>query len=249
MKNKRRNRCAYKPGPSVIVVWLQRCLALLFCLGFFFVVFWLCQQLRHSDRFILHTVQVEGEFSHVDAKDLQETLKANVHGSFFTVNISHLRQSLMALPWVGRVAVRRVWPDILRVSIIEKQPVARWGDKALLAGAGEVLVANTASDSNLPLLEGPPGTAQKVYQSYRFISQRLMSQQLAVQRLALSVNGDWVVTLQGGVVLQLGNQDLEQRLQRFVQLYPRVAPKPGERIAQVDLRYHNGFAVGWKSSK
>ncbi|HYM36137.1 MAG TPA: cell division protein FtsQ/DivIB, partial [Steroidobacteraceae bacterium] len=49
----------------------------------------------------------------------------------------------------------------------------------------------------------------------------------------------------GGVVVRLGRQDVEERLNRFiVAASPLVATRAGE-VNYVDMRYSNGFAVGW----
>ncbi|HCB13375.1 MAG TPA: cell division protein FtsQ, partial [Gammaproteobacteria bacterium] len=46
----------------------------------------------------------------------------------------------------------------------------------------------------------------------------------------------------------VGREQFEQRLQRLVQLYPRILSAQIDRIAVVDLRYGNGFVVRWKTA-
>jgi len=47
------------------------------------------------------------------------------------------------------------------------------------------------------------------------------------------------------VEVRLGRQDVPARLERFIQVAsPLVAARSGE-VRYVDLRYSNGFSVGW----
>ena len=50
--------------------------------------------------------------------------------------------------------------------------------------------------------------------------------------------------LASGVTLELGRENIESRLDRFIAAYPRTVGRLQRRITYVDLRYPNGFAVG-----
>jgi cell division protein FtsQ len=55
-------------------------------------------------------------------------------------------------------------------------------------------------------------------------------------------------TNNGGVVVRLGRQDVAERLERFlVAASPLIATRAGE-MSYVDMRYSNGFAVGWTNA-
>jgi cell division septal protein FtsQ len=51
-----------------------------------------------------------------------------------------------------------------------------------------------------------------------------------------------------GIEINLGREDFTERLQRFVDIYPRILASQSDKIAVVDLRYTNGFAVRWTNS-
>jgi cell division protein FtsQ len=46
--------------------------------------------------------------------------------------------------------------------------------------------------------------------------------------------------------VRLGRRDVDQRLERFFAVAAPVLRDDFERIEYVDLRYTNGFAVGWR---
>ncbi|HKU69542.1 MAG TPA: cell division protein FtsQ/DivIB, partial [Burkholderiales bacterium] len=53
----------------------------------------------------------------------------------------------------------------------------------------------------------------------------------------------WQLKLHNGLTLELGREDIEARLSRFVALHDRTIGRLERRIDYVDLRYANGFAV------
>ena len=57
--------------------------------------------------------------------------------------------------------------------------------------------------------------------------------------------GAWLLKLNTGQEVRLGRRDLEQRVDRFFDVAaPALAPEM-HRAEYIDLRYTNGFSVGW----
>src|SRR5262249_69241 len=140
-----------------------------------------------------------------------------------------------------RADVRRHWPDRLEVTLEEHVPLARWGNRALVNVHGEVFEG--AYDGALPVFNGPAGTAKEMAIQYEYFRSRLapIGQPPAQLRIAPRRAGQ--VKLESGLTLELGREQIEKRLARFVAAYERTAVKLGRRIDYVDLRYPNGFAV------
>ena len=86
---------------------------------------------------------------------------------------------------------------------------------------------------------------------------RLASVGLRLARVTLDPRGAWELLVtstqestanSGGVSVRLGRQDVLQRLDRFLTAAsPLIATRAGE-MAYVDMRYSNGFAVGWTNA-
>jgi hypothetical protein len=53
----------------------------------------------------------------------------------------------------------------------------------------------------------------------------------------------WQVKLDKGPTIELGREDIEARLARYIALHERTVGVLKRRIEYVDLRYANGFAV------
>ncbi|MBY0575979.1 MAG: cell division protein FtsQ/DivIB [Gallionellaceae bacterium] len=196
--------------------------------------------------FPLHGVRLDAAPERVAVEEVLQVLRGEAAGNFFTVDIDRLRQSLEKLPWVRNVSIRREFPGSLAVQLEEHQALARWNDNALVNLQGEVFSAG--SKQVLPGFIGQAGDSMEVTQNYAQFSRQLAVLNLRVAQLALSPRHAWQVRLNNGMVLELGREDMQQRLARFVLAYPYIASrvqKADEKnaVKYVDLRYRNGFAV------
>lgn len=190
----------------------------------------------------VHSVRLSAAPQRVDAAAVLQVVRKEVRGNLFTADIERLRQSLEKLPWVRSVTIRREFPGQLAVQLEEHQVLARWNDQALVNRQGEVFVADSVQ--MLPSLIGPEGASAEVAQHYLRFSQQLAGLNLRVTQLALSPRHAWQLRLSNGVVLELGREEMQQRVARFVTGYPySLAALQGEQLRYVDLRYRNGFAV------
>jgi cell division protein FtsQ len=98
--------------------------------------------------------------------------------------------------------------------------------------------------AGLTYLQGPNGSVQQVIKHYRWLQQQLAQHKLSIARLILSDRHAWYVDLTNGLRLSLGTKDIEGRIKRFLSYLPQL-PQP-EALAQIDLRYINGFAAKWQ---
>jgi len=87
------------------------------------VVVWLL----YSPYFLIREVKVDGG-ARVSAAWMEENLTPLVGRHVLAVSLDGVRRRLSAHPWVASVELRRELPNRLRVSVVERQPVA------LLAG-------------------------------------------------------------------------------------------------------------------
>jgi cell division protein FtsQ len=190
--------------------------------------------------FPLRSVSLDAAPQHVAAEQVLRVLRSDARGTLVTVDIDRLRHSLEQLPWVRSVNIRREFPDRLEVQLEEHQVLARWNGNVLVNRQGEVFTAD--SEQILPSFIGPEGTSAEVTQRYSEFSQKLDALDLQVTQLALSPRHAWQIRLSNGMVLELGREDVQQRLARFVAVYP-YSLQTEDRVAYVDLRYRNGFSV------
>jgi cell division protein FtsQ len=176
-----------------------------------------------------------------------EAVIRDLKGTFFTLDLNAAQGTLRAVPWVRSVALRRQWPRRLAIDIEEHVPLARWNDNALVNTRGEVFTATYPGD--LPRFEGPDGRAAQMLQHYAAWVALLAPLSLDIGTLRLSSRGGWEIAAtgkRGPLAIELGRDDADARIARFVGVYGRTIgalERAGASVAQVDLRYRNGFAV------
>lgn len=202
--------------------------------------------LGDSLRFPINTVKITAAYHHITHKQLENILERYTDASFFTFPIVRLEKSLNQLNWIKRAAVERQWPDILKITLLEKEPFAFWNDKILTTDREIIAKEGFVAESFLPTLKGLDGQQKQILQVYQKLSKILTTYNLQAAVLELRPNNSWELTLANGILLRLGKQDLELRVNRFCKAYPAVFGEyigNKQALIRVDLRYPRGMAV------
>jgi cell division protein FtsQ len=199
-----------------------------------------------GDRWPVTKLAVRAEFNHVSAEQIRAAATPLLGQGFFALRLDTVRDAVAKLPWVERVEARKRWPDSLDLVVYEQQPYARWGEERLINRRGEIFsVAGTSNLQGLPRLSGPDDRLPEVLQFYADCLKEFSGSGLVIDAVSLSQRGGWRLDLASGAVLELGRDSARPRLQRFLDVWPRLAGARPAPPAYVDLRYENGFAVRW----
>lgn len=211
---------------------------------------WGVMWLRDPHNMPLRSVRIEGEFRKLSSDQLQAAIATSTQGGFFSVDVDEVRRAAEALPWVASASVRRVWPDGLRLHVVEQRAAARWGGAGLLNMSGQLFepMAETIPQ-HLPRLSGPEELRRRVMEQYIAITNALAPIGRRVAALSTDDRRAWRLTLDDGVELQLGRDDTLERVTRFVQVYPQLFAVREAELKTVDMRYSNGFAVRWDRTR
>jgi cell division protein FtsQ len=198
----------------------------------------------------IEMVSVAGRFQRVAPGDVERVVKSQVHGSgLLSVDLAAVRRAIHTLPWVDAVSVQRAWPRGLDVLVIEQTAAARWGERGLLNTRGELFATDERHiPPELAQLEGPPGKESLVAQRYLAAEGRLMQAGLRLTAMRLDARGAWEFDLANGVTVRLGRREVDERFDKFMSTALKLVTQRGEDIAYVDMRYTNGFAIGWRGN-
>ena len=196
----------------------------------------------------IESVAVEGRFQRVTPGDVERAVKGELHGAgLLSVDLAAVRRAIHTLPWVDAVSVQRAWPRRLDVLVTEQTAAARWGERGLLNTRGELFDSDEHHmPPELAQLEGPPGKESQVAQRYLSASARLMQAGLRVSAMRLDARGAWEFDLANGVTVRLGRRQVDERFERFMSSALKLVTQRAEDIQYVDMRYTNGFAIGWR---
>ena len=195
----------------------------------------------------IQSLSIRGPFQRVTPLAIEEAVSDELDAGFLGADLGRMRERIQALPWIDQAAVARRWPNRIAVTVTEQVPAAIWRATGLLNVRGEQFVDDARHiPAELPRLSGPEDRAAEVAKSYLDIRDRLIPIGLDVRRIELDPRGAWRVTLTNGVEIRLGRRDVGRRTDLFIDVVADVITGQAADIAYVDMRYSNGFTIGWK---
>jgi len=95
----------------------------------------------------------------------------------------------------------------------------------------------------LPAFIGQPGSSAQMAQMYGELNAVLQPMQQLIVQISMSPRFAWQVELENGMVLELGREQMQERLTQFVEVYSYSLAAMEKVVRHVDLRYRNGFAA------
>lgn len=245
--------------------------ALAFGLGLAFFVFvliglistgwWLKKLLVEQEHVPVNSIVITGEMPYTQREEVLGVISKIDLGNFFQVNVNDIQTKVSTLPWVYSVAVRKQWPDEVKIYVVDQTPVALWNGDFLLNEFGKAFQADkNRLTHRLPEFFGPEGSELLALENFNNLNDLLEYRSLAIDELVLSERFSWQLTLNDGVMLNLGREERVKRVQRFMDVYPLIKTHLVQQEKQqnnnkkelkqavdyIDLRYDTGLAVGWK---
>lgn len=199
-----------------------------------------------ADRWPLSKLRVHGEFKRVDAALLRAVVLPHAQRGFFAVRLQDAQDAIEQLPWVERAEVRKRWPDVLEILIVEHRPFARWGSDRLLSEHGRLFpIPGDLAQAPLPQLGGPDTQVQEVVKLYNESRALFAPLGFGVDRVVMDRRGSWSLALDSGTEVVVGRADARLRLGRFARMLPQLLARNAQPLQRADLRYTNGFALTW----
>ena len=71
---------------------------------------------------------------------------------------------------------------------------------------------------------------------------------LRLTAMRLDARGAWELDLANGVIVRLGRRQVDERFEKFITAALKLVTQRGDDIAYIDMRYTNGFAIGWRNN-
>ncbi len=191
-------------------------------------------------------VEVSGSFERVTAEQVRAAVTPTLNGGFFFLPLDAVRERVLELSWVENAQVRKRWPDVLEVQIVERSVLARLGEDQLLDEQGRVFSAEGLSVmGGVPLFQVGESQIAQALQFHAAIRPDLQGLGMDLSELRISRRGSIQITLSNDIEVIVGSSNADIRWRRLmVGLRPLLATteKP---VARIDLRYTNGFAVAY----
>jgi cell division protein FtsQ len=194
----------------------------------------------------IRSIEINGPFQRVTALAIEEAISDDLEQGFVSADLDVIRERIAALPWVDQASVARRWPSRLFITVTEQVPAAIWVDTGLLNVRGELFLTEARHiPAELPRLSGPTDRAADVAKRYLAVREQLIPLGLDLRRVHLDPRGAWDMTLANGVEVRLGRRDVEGRTELFLAIVADIITGRAADIDYVDMRYSNGFTIGW----
>ncbi len=194
-------------------------------------------------------VSIDGSFQRVSPGEVERAVVPLARAGFMSANLDDIERAVESLAWVDHARIQRRWPNSLHVTVTEQTVAARWGEAGLLNNRGQLFVRTAAHvPPELPRLSGPEGAESEVAQRYLAAQGRVQEAGMRIAALRLDERGAWELDLDSGVTVRLGRRDVDARFERFIRTASQVIAHRMNEIKYVDMRYSNGFAIGWRTA-
>ncbi len=196
----------------------------------------------------ISSIEISGPFQRVTALHIEAAISEEIDAGFVGADIDRIQEKLLALPWIDQARVARRWPSRISITVTEQVPAAVWGDSGLLNTRGELFVHESRHvPAELPRLSGPDSRAAEVAKRYLAVREKLIPVGLDLRRVHLDARGSWEMTLSNGIEVRLGRKAVADRTSLFLDVVADIITGRAKQIEYVDMRYGNGFTIGWKS--
>jgi cell division protein FtsQ len=196
----------------------------------------------------IRSIEISGPFQRVTALQIEEAISDELEDGFVSADLNRIQDRIVELAWIDQAMVARRWPSRLRIAVTEQVPAAIWGERGLLNVRGELFVTDAKHiPAELPRLSGPEDRSSEVAKRYLEVRDRLIPVGLDVRRVNLDPRGAWDMTLQNGVEVRLGRRDVDARTDLFLDIVADIITGRAKDIEYVDMRYSNGFTIGWNN--
>lgn len=224
----------------------------------------------------INTVQIIGPLRLVTEKEVSDLLiNSNIRDkSFFSIDMQEIKTALNKSPWIYNISLTKVWPDKFRIRFEEDVPLAYLKNQGIITQRDCKLVKPSNSLKNalkengyfignrkgvnnnktmLPTLVGDKKKSKKLCDTLAKLQKSVKPIDSRIKKLVMSQRNSVHFELDNGLIVFLGKQELDKRIRRFVDSYNKLkdsyfknSKDDDMKLLYVDLRYHNGLAVGKK---
>ncbi len=224
-------------------------LHLLLILAFLTLIFSLNAKI--NDKKIYFPIKKISLVSHINYSDKVKIYKKSKKylskKSFFNLKIIDLKKKIENVDWIRLADVRRVYPDEIEIYIIEHIPIAIWNDKMFLNDLGEIFFANDI-DIKLPKIYSTNDRNKIIFKYFVTFSKNLIKNNIHHSVIKMDENNrrSLTIKLSSNIIIYLGSNDIMNKIDTFFKVYNSLNSSDLTKIRYIDMRYSNGFAVGWK---
>ena len=240
----------YGFGTEKLTRLINLCFLLLFILffcGFYFLdnlsKYDIINKLKPSDQFLIkngfkiENVLITGT-RNLSNNYIKDTIKMYNYGSIFNIDISSIYNKIKQNTWVKKVSIEIVLPNIIKIKILENQPIAIWQNKKnnkLITANGDIIFDGNVNDfkNDFPIIKGNKSKENissilKILETNQNFYQNIWSLTFINERR-------WDLHFNQGLVVRLPSKNIKKAWEKIIKLQKNYNVL-NLRLTEIDLR-------------
>ena len=201
--------------------------------------------------FPIKNVSIESKIINVSKYDVFEKSKNYLDSkSFFNFKINILKKEIEKVPWVKSADIRRVYPGKIKIYIQEHTPIAIWNNKSYMNDVGDIFLIQDIK-KNLPVIISNQSRNKIMFLYFSLLLKYISDYNFDIEIKKIVENDIRSLSahFSSGIIVKFGSKDIGNKIHAFVKIYNTLNSSDLEKIGYIDMRYSNGFSIGWKSVK
>ena len=201
--------------------------------------------------FPIKNISIESIIININKDDVFEKSKNYLDSkSFFNFKINILKKEIEEVSWVKSADIRRVYPGEIKIYIEEHIPIAIWNNESYMNNIGDIFFINNIK-KNLPILISNQSGNKIMFEYFSLLLKYISDENFDIKIKKIEENDIRSLSayLSSGIIVKFGSKDIRGKILTFIKVYKTLNTSDLEKIRYIDMRYSNGFSIGWKGVK
>ena len=201
--------------------------------------------------FPIKNISIESKIINVNKEDIFEKSKNYLNSkSFFNFKINILKKEIEKVSWVRSADIKRVYPDEVKIYIKEHVPVAIWNNKSYMNNSGDIFFIHDIK-KNLPMINSNESRNKIMHVYFSLLLKYISDYNFDIEIKKIEENEIRSISahLSSGIIVKFGSKDIKSKIHTFLKVYKTLNSSDLKKIGYIDMRYSNGFSIGWKGVK
>jgi len=201
--------------------------------------------------FQIKNISIESIIININKDDVFEKSKNYLDSkSFFNFKINILKKEIEEVPWVKSADIRRVYPGEIKIYIEEHIPIAIWNNESYMNNIGDIFFIHDIK-KNLPIISSNQSGNKIMFEYFSLLLKYISDENFDIKIKKIEENDIRSLSayLSSGIIVKFGSKDIRNKIHTFIKVYKTLNTSDLEKIRYIDMRYSNGFSIGWKGVK
>ena len=201
--------------------------------------------------FPIKNISIESIIININKDDVFEKSKNYLDSkSFFNFKINILKKEIEKVSWVKSADIRRVYPGEIKIYIEEHIPIAIWNNESYMNNIGDIFFVNDIK-KNLPIISSNQSGNKIMFEYFSLLLKYISDENFDIKIKKIEENDIRSLSayLSSGIIVKFGSKDIRNKIHTFIKVYKTLNTSDLEKIRYIDMRYSNGFSIGWKGVK